>query len=112
MAAGWSTTSSKNIEYTHKWKIENFDLAMVAGDGKIESGSFSIPGVAGEFHLAVHKQVEYIGLTDKDSRVIPTRVKVNGEEFDVNFYFSVYLKSTVDEGCVVVVGANGSGGCN
>ena len=45
MAAGWSKTNvSQNIEYSHKWEIQNFDLAMVVGGGKIESDRFCIPG--------------------------------------------------------------------
>ena len=41
MAAGWSKTNvSQNIEYSHKWEIQNFDLAMVVGDGKMnQAGS-------------------------------------------------------------------------
>ena len=31
--SGWSITGkSPNLEYTHKWAIENFDFAMAAGE--------------------------------------------------------------------------------
>ena len=50
--SGWSTTKkiSEDIKYTHKWSIENFDVAMEQGRG-VESDSFHIPGVLGEFKL-------------------------------------------------------------
>ena len=43
--SGWSTTKkiSKEIKYTRKWSIENFDFSMGLGGGKVESDSFHIP---------------------------------------------------------------------
>ena len=87
---GWSITSkvSQNIEYTHKWAIENFDFAMGATMGEIKSDSFCIPGVPGEFHMVVKKGA-------RDFQKMPTRVKIGDHEFNVKLYFSVSLKSTV-----------------
>ena len=90
MAAGWGITrNSQQIEYTYKWAIENFDFAMKLGEEKIESGSFSIPGVPGEFHM----MIAYV----TEGSMSIKRVKVNGQEyFDIKFYFCVTLKSTVE----------------
>ena len=89
--AGQSITRrvSENIEYTHKWIIEDFDFAMGVkmvgrhGTGKLESDRFCIPGVFGEFHLVIEIKHE-----------MPTTVKVEDQELDAKFYFSVSLKST------------------
>ena len=87
MAAGWGITkSSQNTEYTYKWAIENFDHAMVVGEGKIKSGRFCIPGVRGEFHIVVENKMESDQMTK--------RVKLGDQEFRARFYFSVSLKST------------------
>ena len=95
--SGWSMTNvSQNIEYTHKWAIQNFDLAMEVGMGKIESGKFYIPGVPGEFHMVVEKKTEEYQdyYTYSKAAHTPTLVKIGDQEFDVKFYFSVALKST------------------
>ena len=90
--AGQSITRrvSENIEYTHKWIIEDFDFAMrvkmVDKHGKLESDRFCIPGVFGEFHLVVEIKHE-----------MPTIVKVGDHELDAKFYFSVSLKSTGED---------------
>ena len=90
MAAGWGITKiSQNIEFTYKWAIENFDLAMVVGEGKLESGRFCIPGVPGKFHVAVEKKLDHT----YDQMV--KRVKLGDQEFQAKFYFSVSMKSTV-----------------
>ena len=92
--AGWSTTRkvSQDIVYTHNWAIEDFDFAMGVGDGKIESGIFCIPGVPGEFHLVVEKKLESFprggGFTYSE---MPTRLKVNDQELEAKFFFSVSL---------------------
>ena len=98
--AGWSITRkvSENIEYTHKWAIERFDFAMGANMGRIKSGRFCIPGVPGEFHMVVKEQTErcYDTRSSLSDSKAPKGVKVNDQEFDVKFYFSVSLKSTVE----------------
>ena len=97
--SGWSITGkSQNIEYTHKWAIENFDFAMEVGRGKIESHSFSIPGVPGEFHMVVEKVEEYSsGVGRKVFHKMPTLVKIGDQELEVKFYFSVRLVSTAKD---------------
>ena len=91
--SGWSTTKkiSKDIKYTHKWSIENFDFAMGLGGGKVESDSFHIPGVLGEFQLMIDKnkfpaaQAHSTSLREQK----PTKLKLNDEEFEAKHYFSV-----------------------
>ena len=92
--SGWSITGkSPNLEYTHKWAIENFDFAMEVGGGKIESHSFSIPGVPGEFNMVVQKKQEYSsGSGRKVSYKMPTCVKIGDQELEIKFYFSVTLQ--------------------
>ena len=85
--SGWSTTKkiSKDIKYTHKWSIENFDFAMGLGGGKVESDSFQIPGVLGEFQLV-------IAAYWRDQK--PTKLKLNDEEFEAKHLFLVNLTFT------------------
>ena len=85
--SGWSITKkiSKDIKYTHKWSIENFDFAMGLGGGQVESDSFHIPGVLGEFQLV-------IAAYSRDQK--PTKLKLNDEEFEAKHYFSVDLTFT------------------
>ena len=89
--SGWSTTKkiSKDIKYTHNWSIENFDFAMGLGGGKVESDSFHIPGVLGEFQLAIDK---FHAASLRDQK--PTKLKLNDEEFEAKHYFSVNLNFT------------------
>ena len=93
--AGQSITRrvSENIEYTHKWIIEDFDFAMrvkmVDKHGKLESDRFCIPGVFGEFHLVI----EIVYLVEIGHEM-PKTVKVEDQQLDAKFYFSVSLKST------------------
>ena len=92
--SGWSITgNSQNTEYTHKWMIENFDFAMEVGKGKIESHSFSIPGVPGEFHMVVERK------TDPASTAIlrGALAKIGDQEVQVKFFFSVSLMSTAED---------------
>ena len=35
----------------HRWDIEDFDAAWGVSEGLVQSKSFSVPGVAGYFHL-------------------------------------------------------------
>ena len=97
--SGWSITGkSQNIEYTHKWAIENFDFAMEVEGGKLESHSFSIPGVSGEFHMVVEKVQEYSSGAGRSAvEKMPTRVKIGDQELEVKFYFSVRLVSTAKD---------------
>ena len=102
MAAGWGITkNSQNSEYTYKWAIENFDFAMEVGEGKIESSSFCIPGVSAEFQIVVEKKEEPFFYHRSTSYQMPTRLKVNdidnAKEFEAKFYFSVSMKSTVED---------------
>ena len=75
----------------HKWSIENFDFAMGLGGGKVESDSFHIPGVLGEFQLMIDKnkfpaaQAHSTSLREQK----PTKLKLNDEEFEAKHYFSV-----------------------
>ena len=94
--SGWSITGkSQNIEYTHKWAIQNFDFLMEVGSGTIESHSFSIPGVEGEFQMVVEKKYEYSSGSGRSKTYqMPTRVKIGDQELDVKLYFYVSLKST------------------
>ena len=95
--AGQSITRrvSENIEYTHKWTIEDFDYAMMVkmvgrhGTGKLESDRFCIPGVFGEFHLVI----EIVYLVEIGHEM-PKTVKVEDQQLDAKFYFSVSLRST------------------
>ena len=96
--SGWSVTgNSQNIEYTHKWMIENFDFAMEVGKGKIESHSFSIPGVPGEFHMVVKRKADPASSEEFRNRGI--LLKIGDQEVQVKFYFSVSLiqKSTAED---------------
>ena len=91
MAAGWSKTNvSQNIEYSHKWEIQNFDLAMVVGGGKIESDRFCIPGVPEEFYMELKNKTECTSYGYE--------MKLGDQEFHAKFYFSVALKSTESKG--------------
>ena len=86
MAAAWGITrKSQNIEFTYKWAIENFDFAMVVGEGELESPSFCIPAVPGEFHVVVRKECTGI------------MMKLGDQEASSKFHFSVELKSTVTD---------------
>ena len=97
--AGWSTTRkvSQDIVYTHNWAIENFDFAMgVVADWKIESGIFCIPGVPGELHLVVERKVEKFPSNGGSTTMkMPTRLKVDDQELEAKFFFSISLLSTV-----------------
>ena len=88
MAAGWSKTNvSQNIEYSHKWEIQNFDLAMAVGGGKLESCRFCIPGVPEEFYMELKNKTECTSYGYE--------MKLGDQELDAKFNFSVVLKSTV-----------------
>ena len=95
--AGWSITKKgfENVEYTHKWHIENFDFAMEMEKGKIESSSFCIPGVPGEFKMMVCKKEFKFG-SGRSCYLLkmPTKIIVDGKEFEIKHLFSVFLKST------------------
>ena len=95
--AGWSITgNSKDVEYTHNWAIQNFDRCMEMEGERIESGSFSIPGVPGKFHLVVKWKEEdhYSHSGDRFYKRVPSRVRLGGQQLDAKFYFSVSLRST------------------
>ena len=94
--SGWSVTgNSQNIEYTHKWMIENFDFAMEVGRGKIESHSFSIPGVPGEFHMVVKRERDPASSAEFRNRGL--FLKIGDQEVQVKFFFSVSLESTAGD---------------
>ena len=93
--SGWSSTKkvSQDIVYTHNWAIEDFDFAMgVNSPGKLYSDRFCIPGVFGEFHLVVEIKME--SGVDRYCDAMPTVVKVEDQQLDAKFYFSVSLRST------------------
>ena len=94
--SGWSTTKkiSKDIKYTHKWSIENFDFAMGLGGGQVESDSFHIPGVLGEFQLVIDKNKFHAANSTSLRDQKPTKLKLNDEEFEAKHYFSVDLTFT------------------
>ena len=94
--SGWSTTKkiSKDIKYTHKWSIENFDFAMGLGGGQVESDSFHIPGVLGEFQLVIDKNKFHTTNSTSLRDQKPTKLKLNDEEFEAKHYFSVDLTFT------------------
>ena len=73
--AGWSITKKgfENVEYTHKWHIENFDFAMEMEKGKIESSSFCIPGVPGEFKMMVCKKEFKFGRGSRQRSLLMVR---------------------------------------
>ena len=98
--AGWSVTKKdfENVEYTYKWHIENFDFAMETENGKIESSSFCIPGVPGEFKMMVLKKVCKFGSGRSYSHKMPEKIILRGEEghltVEIKHLFSVFLKTT------------------
>ena len=98
--AGWSVTKKdfENVEYTYKWHIENFDFAMETEKGKIESSSFCIPGVPGEFKMMVLKKECKFGSGRSYSHKMPEKIILRGEEghltVEIKHLFSVFLKST------------------
>ena len=94
--AGWSITKKgfENVEYTHKWHIENFDFAMEIEKGKIESSSFCIPGVPGEFKMMVLKKEFKFGSGRSWCYKMPEKIMVDGKEFLIKHLFSVFLMST------------------
>ena len=49
--SGWSTTKkiSKDIKYTHKWSIENFDFAMGLGGGRLSQTASTFLVYLGSF---------------------------------------------------------------
>jgi len=63
-----STTKkiSEDIEYTHKWSIENFDDAMEPGRGLEDS--FQIPGVLGEFKLKISPSWKTVKLKEFEAK--------------------------------------------
>ena len=69
---------------------------MGLGGGKVESDSFHIPGVLGEFQLMIDKnkfpaaQAHSTSLREQK----PTKLKLNDEEFEAKHYFSVDLTFT------------------
>ena len=92
--AGWSVTKTlKNIDYTHRWEIEDFDLAWGLGEGKIHSKTFCIPGVEGFFHM------ELVMKREKHSNgyAKPKNIKIGEQSFKPKSYFSVALKFTNEE---------------
>ena len=97
---GWSVTKKdfENVEYTYKWHIENFDFAMETEKGKIESSSFCIPGVPGEFKMMVLKKVCKFGSGRSYSHKMPEKIILRGEEghltVEIKHLFSVFLKTT------------------
>ena len=98
-ATGWSITRNcKNLEYTHNWAIENFDLAFEMGGGRIESSRFGIPGIPGEFHLELAKKtVEHRWDSGCTEMRMPSSLLVGGlDELTVSSFFSVTLKSTTE----------------
>ena len=98
--AGWSVTKKdfENVEYTYKWHIENFDFAMETEKGKIESSSFYIPGVPGEFKMMVLKKECKFGSGRSYSHKMPEKVILRGQEghltVEIKHLFSFFLKST------------------
>ena len=98
--AGWSVTKKdfENVEYTYKWHIENFDFAMETEKGKIESSSFCIPGVPGEFKMMVLKKECKFGSGRSYSHKMPEKIILRGEEghltVEIKHLFSVFLKTT------------------
>ena len=100
VGAGWSVTKKdfENVEYTYKWHIENFDFAMETEKGKIESSSFCIPGVPGEFKMMVLKKECKFGSGRSYSHKMPEKIILRGEEghltVEIKHLFSVFLKTT------------------
>ena len=86
--SGSSTTKKiSDIKYKHRWSIENFDVAMEQGRG-VESDSFHIPGVLGEFQLVIAAYSTSL----RDQK--PTKVKLNDEELEAKHFFYVDLTFT------------------
>ena len=75
--------------------IENFDFAMEVGKGKIESHSFSIPGVPGEFHMVVKRERDPASSAEFRNRGL--FLKIGDQEVQVKFFFSVSLMSTAED---------------
>ena len=92
--AGWSVTKTlKNIEYTHRWEIEDFDLAWGLGEGKIHSNTFCIPGVEGFFHMEILMKRE----KQSNGFAKPKSIKIGDQSFKPKSYFSVCLNSTMED---------------
>jgi len=82
VAKSSSSTTKKisDIKYTHEWSIENFDDVMGLEGEKVESDSFQIPGVLGEFKLVISPPWKTVKLKD--------------EEFEAKHLFLVNLTFT------------------
>merc|ERR1711952_528498 len=81
----------KNIENLHRWDIEDFDAAWGVSEGLVQSKSFSVPGVAGYFHLefALKREKHCNGFA------VPKNIKIDqGGIFKPKSYFSASLKSS------------------
>ena len=91
-SGSWSATRKvPDIEHDHKWEIEDFDLYMKRGDGMIKSNNFSIPGVPGEFYMAVAVKTEWIEGRRSFIEHMPTRLFGGATkpdlEIQIEFYF-------------------------
>ena len=96
-SGSWSATRKvPDIEHIHKWEIEDFDLYMMRENGMIKSNNFSIPGVPGEFYMAVAVKTEWIEGRRSFIEHMPTRLFGGAAkpdlEIQIEFYFSVILK--------------------
>ena len=84
----------KNIKNLHRWDIEDFDAAWGVSEGLVQSKSFSVPGVAGYFHLelALKREKHCNGFA------VPKNIKIDqGGNFKPKSYFSASLKSSMEE---------------
>ena len=64
---------------------------MGLGGGKVESDSFHIPGVLGQFQLVIDGN-KFYSTSLRDQK--PTKLKLNDEEFEAKHLFLVNLTST------------------
>ena len=108
-SGSWSATRKvPDIEHIHKWEIEDFDLYMKRENGMIKSNNFSIPGVPGEFYMAVAVKTEWIEGRRSFIEHMPTRLFGGATkpdlEIQIEFYFSVILKSVGGKGMVRAAG--------
>ena len=90
MASSWAvSTYPEDVTFTYNWTIKDFNKAMERTGGKIDSPSFTIPGLSISFNL--HIENENPESKNYQSPIEPMELMIDDVKTPISSYFSVHL---------------------
>ena len=97
MASSWAVSAyPEDVTFTYNWTIKDFNKAMDRTGGKIDSPSFTIPGLSISFNLRIEN--ENPESKNYQSPIEPIELMIDDVKTPISSYFSVHLCAKPENG--------------